>query len=78
MIDRFPTVKLTDLKVGDQIAVSSTKNADPSRIRAIKLVSGIEPFIRMAQMQAGGGNRGGGGGANSNFTIPGLDGFGGN
>ena len=78
MLDRFPTVKIADLKVGDQIAVSSTKSADPSRIRAIKLVSGIEPFIRMAQMQQAGGNRGGGGGANSNFTIPGLDGFGGN
>lgn len=79
MLDRFPTVKIADLKVGDQIAVSSAKSNDPSRIRAIKLVSGIEPFIRMAQMQQaqqGGGNRGGG--ANSNFTIPGLDGFGGN
>ncbi len=79
MLDRFPTVKIADLKVGDQIAVSSAKSSDPSRIRAIKLVSGIEPFIRRAQMQQAGGNRGGGGGGgNSNFTIPGLDGFGGN
>lgn len=78
MLDRFPTVKVADLKVGEMIAVSSTKSADPNRIKAIKLLSGVEPFVKLAQAQmaSGGGNRGGG--ANSNFTIPGLDGFGGN
>ncbi|HVE59846.1 MAG TPA: hypothetical protein VNB22_23740 [Pyrinomonadaceae bacterium] len=79
MIDRFPPVKVADLKVGEMIAVSSTKSADPTRIKAIKLLSGVEPFVKLAQAQmasGGGGNRGGG--ANSNFTIPGLDGFGGN
>jgi hypothetical protein len=79
MIDRFPAVKVADLKVGEMIAVSSTKSADPTRIKAIKLLSGVEPFVKLAQAQmasGGGGNRGGG--ANSNFTIPGLDGFGGN
>jgi hypothetical protein len=78
MLDRFPNVKITDLKVGEMIAVSSTKSADAARITAIKLLSGVEPFVKLAQAQAaagGGGNRGGG--ANSNFTIPGLDGFGG-
>jgi transcription antitermination factor NusG len=77
MLERFPTVKVADLKVGEMIAVSSTKSADPSRIKAIKLLSGVEPFIKMQQMATagqGGGNRGGG--ANSGFTIPGLDGFG--
>lgn len=74
MLERFPNIKITDLKVGEMIAVSSTKNADPSRINAIKLLSGVEPFLRMAQT-TGGGNRGGGG--NTSFTIPGLDGFGG-
>jgi hypothetical protein len=78
MIDRFPAVKVADLKVGEMIAVSSTKSADPTRVKAIKLLSGVEPFVKLAQAQmaSGGGNRGGG--ANSNFTIPGLDGFGGN
>ena len=78
MIERFPAVKVADLKVGEMIAVSSTKSADPTRITAIKLLSGVEPFVKLAQTQmaSGGGNRGGG--ANSNFTIPGLDGFGGN
>lgn len=80
MLDRFPSVKLADLKVGEMIAVSSTKSADPARVRAIKLLSGVEPFIRMSQMaaaqQGGGGRNTGGGGASLN--IPGLDGFGGN
>ncbi len=76
MLDRFPNIKITDLKVGEMVAVSSTKTADVSRIRAIKLLSGVEPFVRMAQAQtAAGGNRGGAG-VNTNFQIPGLDGFG--
>ncbi|MEP6901715.1 MAG: hypothetical protein ABJA66_08195, partial [Actinomycetota bacterium] len=66
-----------DLKVGEMIAVSSTKSTDPGRIKAIKLLSGVEPFIKMQQMTAGGRQGGQGGrGANSGFTIPGLDGFG--
>lgn len=77
MLDRFPSVKIADLKVGEMIAVSSTKSADPNRITAIKLLSGVEPFVKLAQAQMAGGNRGGGNNANSNFTIPGLDGFGG-
>lgn len=76
MIERFPTVKITDLKIGEMIAVSSTKNADPSRIKAIKLLSGVEPFIKMQQLAGAGQGGQGGRSANSNFTIPGLDGFG--
>ena len=76
MIERFPSVKITDLKVGEMIAVSSTKSADPSRIKAIKLLSGVEPFIKMQQATGGGQGGGRGQGGNSGFTIPGLDGFG--
>ncbi len=79
MLERFPTVKVADLKVGEMIAVSSTKSADPSRVKAIKLLSGVEPFIKMQQMagaRQGGGGQGGGQGTSLN--IPGLDGFGGN
>lgn len=75
LLERFPNIKITDLKVGEMIAVSSTKNADESRIRAIKLLSGVEPFLRLAA--AGGGGNRSGGGANTSFTIPGLDGVGG-
>jgi hypothetical protein len=74
---RFQNVKLTDLKVGETIGIMSNKNPDPTRITAIKLFTGVEPFVKRAQMATGGqggGNRGGG----ASLSIPGLDGFGGN
>jgi hypothetical protein len=73
MIDRFPTIAVTDLKPGDIIAVSSTRNGNLDHIRAIKLLAGVEPFIKMAQMAQGAGGGRNGGGA-PNFNIPGLDG----
>ena len=72
MFMRFPDIKITDLKVGDVIAVVITKS-DATSVRAIKLASGVEPFIRLAQATSGG-QRGGQGGQGS-FNIPGLDGF---
>ena len=72
MLDRFPNITAADLKVGDMIALSSTKNADITRIKAIKLLAGVEPFLRMAQAANGGGQRGQG--VQGGFTIPGLDG----
>ena len=72
MLERFPTITAADLKAGDMIAVSSTKNGSVDKISAIKLLAGVEPFIRAAQasgeMQRGRGGQG-------NFNIPGLDGF---
>jgi hypothetical protein len=76
MLERFPNITVADLKVGEMIAVSSSKSAAVDRIAAIKLLSGIEPFVKAQQMMAAGANRQGGGGANSSFTIPGLDGGG--
>jgi hypothetical protein len=71
MLERFPSITAADLKVGDMIAVSSTKDGVLDRINAIKLLAGVEPFIRAAQasgeMQRGRGGQG--------FNIPGLDGF---
>ncbi len=75
MLERFPTITVSDLKPGDMIAVASSKGATPDRIKAFKLLAGVEPFIRMAQMAAAGGNRQVGQ-ANLNITIPGLDGIG--
>jgi hypothetical protein len=73
MLDRFPTITSADLKVGDIIAVSSTKNGNLDHIVAIKLLSGVEPFIRAAQMAAAAqtGPR-----RSLDLNIPGLDGFG--
>ncbi|MBK7394539.1 MAG: hypothetical protein IPI64_14800 [Chloracidobacterium sp.] len=73
MLERFPTITVENLKVGDMIAVSSTNNGNITRMRAIKLLAGVEPFIRMAQASSGG--RPGRAGA-LDINIPGLDGAG--
>ncbi len=72
MLDRLPNIKTEDLKVGDIIALSSTKNGVADRMKAIKLLAGVEPFLRAAQ--ASGGRRGQGG-VDAGFSIPGLDGI---
>jgi hypothetical protein len=79
MVERFPNITLADLKAGDLIAVvSASKAPEADRIDAIKLISGVEPFMKMAQMAAAsGGPRPGQGGVSGSFTIPGLDGIGG-
>jgi hypothetical protein len=73
LLDRFPSIKIGDLKPGEMIAVSSSRGRDANRVRAIKLLSGVEPLIRAQQSapRAGGGR----GGAGAGFEIPGLDGF---
>lgn len=73
MLDRFPNITVADLKVGDMIAVSSTKNGSVDRITAIKLLAGVEPFLRAAQSS---GRQSGRGNGLGNFDIPGLEGFG--
>ncbi|HQU82555.1 MAG TPA: hypothetical protein PKY59_05510 [Pyrinomonadaceae bacterium] len=74
MLERFPTISIADLKAGEMIAVSSTKAVNSEHLNAIKLLAGVEPFLK-AQQTSGGGNQGGGGqGGGGGFTIPGLDG----
>ena len=75
MFERFDTISAADLKVGSMIAVSSSKNGSADKITAIKLLAGVEPFVRAAQAQNTSGGRGGRGGQSGGFTIPGLDGF---
>jgi len=75
MLERFPNITAADLKTGDIIAVSSTSSNTPDRITAIKLLAGVEPFLRAAQAQAASGGQRGQGGLS--LDIPGLDGFGG-
>lgn len=71
MFERLPVVTLAELKPGDMIAVSSTRTDNPNRITAIRLLSGVEPFLRTPQITGGGRGRGG---QDSSFSIPGLDG----
>lgn len=73
MFERFPVIAITDLKPGDVIAVSSSKNGDAQNVTAIKLLAGVEPFLRAAQAQGAAGR--GRGGQGTTFSIPGLDGF---
>lgn len=73
MLDRFPNITAADLKPGDVIAISSSRNQTPNRVSAIKLLAGVEPFIRAAQMQAAAsGQRGQ---TSPGLNIPGLEGF---
>lgn len=74
MFERLPVITVADLKAGDMIAVSSTKTDNPSKITAIRLLAGVEPFLTAPQGQTPGGR--GRGGQDSGFSIPGLDGFG--
>jgi len=47
MLERLPTIALSEVKVGDTIIVSSTKGADPSRLTAISLISGADTLLNM-------------------------------
>jgi hypothetical protein len=46
MFDQLPAFTLQDLKPGDSILISSTKGADPTRITAIAVVSGVGPLLQ--------------------------------
>ena len=49
MFEQLPTFALQELKPGDSILISSTKGADPTRITAIAIVSGVGPLLQKAQ-----------------------------
>lgn len=47
--DQLPAFTLQELKTGDSILISSTKGADPARVTAIAIVSGVGPLLQNAQ-----------------------------
>jgi hypothetical protein len=75
ILERLPLIKITDVKVGDTIIVSSTKGADPTRLTAIAVVSGADTLLTMMAPRpaAGGGGApnaaGGLGGSGITFGI---------
>ena len=75
MFERLPVITVADLKVGDLIAVSSTKTDNPAKITAIRLLAGVEPFLTSPQMPNGEGRGRGNQQGGSDLNIPGLDGF---
>ncbi len=68
MLERMPALPLSDLKVGDQIIVSSTKGAAAEQMTAITILTGVEALIA-ARPAAPQGGRGGGMGSWS-MDIP--------
>jgi hypothetical protein len=54
IIDNLPPATLADLKPGGMVLLLSTAGADPSRVTAITLVSGVEPIFAMLQARQGG------------------------
>lgn len=56
MIERLPTIPITEIKVGDMIIMSTLPGVDQNRLTAVSMVTGVEPLLMMlAQRQAGGG-----------------------
>jgi hypothetical protein len=45
LLERLPTLALSELKAGDRIAISSTRGTDATKVTAIALVAGIEPLL---------------------------------
>ena len=56
LIERLPTIALSEIKVGDMIIMSTLPGADQNRLTAVSMVTGVEPLLTMiAQRQAAGG-----------------------
>jgi hypothetical protein len=49
MFDQLPALSLAELKPGESILISSTKGADPARVTAIAIVSGVGPLLQNNQ-----------------------------
>jgi hypothetical protein len=52
MFDQLPAFTLQELKPGESILISSTKGADPARVTAIAVVSGVGPLLQNTQGRA--------------------------
>src|SRR5215831_1865868 len=70
LLERWPTITLNDLKVGDTILMSSLPGSDPTQFTAIQLVTGAETLLALAasrQQQGGQGRQQGGVDLNGSF-----------
>jgi hypothetical protein len=45
MLDNLPAMRLSELKPGDAIMVSTTQGSTPGRVTAIMLLAGVEPLL---------------------------------
>jgi hypothetical protein len=56
MLERMPTISISEIKVGDMIIMSTLPGTDPTRTTAVSMVAGVEPLLQMiAARQAAGG-----------------------
>lgn len=53
ILERMPQLSLAELKKGDAVIVSSSKNPGDSAITAFAFVAGVEPFLAAAPRTAG-------------------------
>ena len=53
MLERLPAVTVAELKPGEMVIVSSTVGADPTRVTAIALITGVEAFLQTPSGQPG-------------------------
>ncbi len=63
MIDRTPSIKISDLMTGDAVIISSTAGAAAGQVTAITLLAGVEPILTKPgtrEMSLGDWNMGGG------------------
>jgi antitoxin (DNA-binding transcriptional repressor) of toxin-antitoxin stability system len=49
MFDQLPAVTLSELKPGESILISSTKGAEPTRVTAIAVVTGVGALLQNSQ-----------------------------
>ena len=49
MFEQLPALKIEELKPGESILISSTKGAEPARVTAIAIVSGVGPLLQNNQ-----------------------------
>ena len=52
MLERLPVIDISGIKPGDTVAISSTVGADPSRLTAIILVTGLDAILNELQRSA--------------------------
>jgi hypothetical protein len=68
MLERMPAATVAELKPGEMVIVSSTAGADPSRVTAIALVTGVDALLQAGA--TGRGQRGAGGGQGTSLGLP--------
>jgi hypothetical protein len=73
LLERLPTIKINDLKIGDTIIMSSLQGSEPSQLTAISLVAGVEQLLTtMAARQPTGGQAGRPQGVDLNSSFGGM------